>query len=122
MSSETAIDALIQGTMFNVIDIENAHKADLIIRKQTAFSNEEFRRKRKENLLGKDLYILSPEDSILSKLIWAKQSRSELQYLDVTKILDAQKNHLDMEYLNKWAKTLAVEDDLNQCLSQIEGL
>jgi len=122
VSREAAFDALKQSTMFNIIDIDNACKADLIIRKQTDFSAEEFRRKRKENLLGKDLYILSPEDSILSKLLWAKQSRSELQHHDVMKILEAQTDGLDMKYLNKWAKTLAVEDDLNKCLSQIEDL
>jgi hypothetical protein len=119
VSSEAALDALTQRTMFNIIDIKNAYKADLIIRKQSAFGAEEFRRKRKENLLGKDLYILSPEDSILSKLVWAKQSRSETQYRDVITIFEAQADRLDMKYLNKWAKILDVEDDLNKCLSQI---
>ncbi len=120
ISNEAALEALRQRTMFNIIDLENAWKADLIIRKQTPFSAEEFRRKRKENLLGKDLYILSPEDTVLSKLVWAKQSRSELQLHDVMKILDVRAGQLDMKYLNKWAKVLNVEDDLNKCLSQIE--
>jgi hypothetical protein len=122
VSREAALDALKQLNMFNIIDVENVWKIDLIIRKQTAFSAEEFRRKRKEKLLGKDLYILSPEDSILSKLLWAKQSRSELQFHDVMKILEAQANSLDMAYLNKWAKVLDVEGDLNKCLSQIRNL
>ena len=118
----TALDALKRRTMFNIIEVENAWKADLIIKKQTDFSTEEFHRKRKEHLLGKDLYILSPEDSVLSKLIWAKQSRSEIQYRDVMTILEARARLLDMKYLNKWAKVLNVEDDLNKCLSQIEDL
>ena len=101
VSSEAAFDALRQGAMFNIIDIENSCKADLIIRKQTDFSNEEFRRKRKEKLLGKELYILSPEDSILSKLSWAKESHSEQQYNDVMRILDARAESLDMKYLNQ---------------------
>ena len=122
VSKDTALDALKQRDMFNIIDVENVWKADLIIRKQTDFSAEEFSRKRKENLLGKDLYILSPEDSILSKLAWAKQSRSELQYNDVMKILEARTGHLDMNYLDKWAKILNVEDDLKKCLSQIKNL
>jgi hypothetical protein len=120
VSSEAALDALKQSTIFNIIDVENAWKADLIIRKQTDFSAEEFHRKRKENLLGKDLYILSPEDAILSKLVWAKQSRPELQHHDVTKILEIRAGRLDMKYLNKWAKVLKVEDDLNKCLSHIQ--
>lgn len=120
VSNEAAFDALRQKGIFNVIDVENACKVDLIIKKQTDFSAGEFQRKRKENLLGKDLYILSPEDSILSKLVWAKQSRSEMQYRDVMTILEAQAGRLDMKYLKKWAKILSVEDDLNKCLAQIQ--
>jgi hypothetical protein len=122
VSSEAAYAALQQGTMFNVIDMENSYKADLIIKKQTDFSIEEFRRRKKQILLGKELYILSPEDNILSKLSWAKESHSEQQYNDVMKILDAGAGQLDMKYLNKWAKILDVEDDLNKCLSQIRDL
>jgi hypothetical protein len=122
VSREAAFDALEQGTIFNVIDVENSFKADLIIKKRSAFSEEEFRRKRKEKLLGNDLYILSPEDSILTKLVWSKQSRSEMQYRDVMKILETQAGRLDMKYLDKWAKILGVENDLNKCLSQIENL
>jgi hypothetical protein len=122
VSKDAALEAFKREGMFNIIEIENACKADLIIKKQSAFSEEVFRRKRKENLLGKDLYILSPEDSILSKLLWAKPSRSELQYKDVMKILEARAGTLDMKYLNKWAKQLNVEDDLNECLSQIRNL
>lgn len=122
VSSETAFEALNQGAMFNVIDTENSFKADLIIRKPSNFAAEEFQRKRKEKLLDKPVYILSPEDSILSKLAWAKQSRSETQYRDVMTILEAKAGQLDMKYLNKWAKIIEVEDDLSKCLSQIQKL
>lgn len=121
-NSEAALEALKQSTMFNVIDVENVWKADLIIKRKTDFSAEEFRRKRKEKLLGKDLYILSPEDTILSKLVWAKQSCSELQYRDVMTILEIQAGHLDMKYVNKWAKVLHVEDNLHRCISGIQNL
>jgi hypothetical protein len=119
VSKDAALEALKHEGMFNIIEIENAFKADLMIKERSAFSEEVFQRKRKEKLLGKDLYILSPEDSILSKLLWAKQTRSELQYHDVTRILDVRAERLDMKYLNKWAQILNVEDDLNKCLSQI---
>jgi hypothetical protein len=122
VSKDAAIEALKREGMFNIIEVENAWKADLIIRKQSAFSEEEFRRKTKENLLGKELYILSPEDSILSKLSWAKESRSETQYRDVMTILEARAGHLDMKYLNKWIKLLDIEDDFKKCLSKIKGL
>jgi hypothetical protein len=120
ISSESAFEALNQCSMFNVIDIENSFKADLIIKKSSGFAAEEFRRKRKEKLLDKEVYILSPEDSILSKLVWAKQSHSETQYRDVMTILEEKEGYLDTNHLNKWAKILDVEDDLKKCISQIQ--
>ena len=119
VSKDAALEALKHEGMFNIIEIENAFKADLMIKERSAFGEEVFQRKRKEKLLGKDLYILSPEDSILSKLVWAKQSRSEMQYRDVMTVLETRADTLDMKYLNNWAQILNVEDDLNKCLSQI---
>lgn len=118
VSSDAALEALKRNTMFNIIDVENAWKADLIIRKKTDFHIEEFHRKRKEKLLGKDLYILSPEDTILSKLEWAKNSRSEQQFRDALGVATVQYESLDRDYLYKWAKELKVESSLERLLKQ----
>lgn len=118
VSSDAALEALKRNTMFNIIDVENAWKADLIIRKKTDFHAEEFRRKRKEKLLGKDLYILSPEDTILSKLEWAENSSSEQQFRDALCVAIIQYDHLDRDYLYKWAKELKVESSLERLLKQ----
>jgi len=122
VNGDAVLEALKQRTMFNIIDVENAWKADLIIRKKTDFYAEEFHRKRKEKLLGKDLYILSPEDVILSKLDWAKNSRSEQQFRDALGVAMVQWERLDKDYLHKWAKELQVENTLKQLLKQAKKL
>ncbi|TSC75274.1 MAG: hypothetical protein G01um101430_481, partial [Parcubacteria group bacterium Gr01-1014_30] len=55
------------------------------------------------NVLGQRVYFVSPEDLILSKLLWYKESESELQLRDIESVLKFQKK-LDWEYLKKWAK------------------
>ncbi len=122
VSSDAVLEALKQSTMFNIIDVENAWKADLIIRKKTDFHTEEFQRKRKEKLLGKDLYILSPEDTILSKLEWAKNSHSEQQFRDAFEVAVIQWRNLEMEYLRKWAEQLHLKSSLEQLLEQAKRL
>ena len=122
VSNDAVLEALKQSTMFNIIDVENAWKADLIIRKKTDFYTEEFHRKRKEKLLGKDLYILSPEDTILSKLAWAKNSRSEQQFRDALEVAIIQWSNLEWDYLHKWAKELQVENALKQLLKKAKKL
>ena len=51
---------------------------------------------------------MSPEDLILSKLEWAKESRSEVQLNDVRNLLQDVKG-LNRRYLTRWAKALGVE-------------
>ena len=50
---------------------------------------------------------MSPEDLILSKLDWAKESRSQMQLDDVRNLLRSVQG-LDTEYLNRWADRLGL--------------
>jgi hypothetical protein len=50
---------------------------------------------------------VSAEDLILSKLEWAKDSRSEVQLNDVRNLLKYVKG-LNRSYLTRWAKALGV--------------
>ena len=51
--------------------------------------------------------IVVPEDLILSKLFWAKDSGSESQLLDVRNLLKTVKK-LNRPYLARWAKRLGI--------------
>jgi len=53
------------------------------------------------------MWIIAPEDLILSKLVWAKDSRSELQFRDVRSIIALQPA-LDWSYMERWALRLTV--------------
>ncbi|BBM83331.1 hypothetical protein [Candidatus Uabimicrobium amorphum] len=117
ISEEAAISALQRKSMFNIIDYQTGWKADLIIRKDRDFSITEFERRRKANVFDIEMFIVSPEDSILSKLEWAKKSLSDKQYLDLFSVASIKKDKLDFEYINKWAIELEVSDLLqNSCL------
>jgi len=52
------------------------------------------------------LWIVSVEDLILSKLEWARESRSEQQRLDVGQLLETP---LDRGYVDEWAARLGLE-------------
>ena len=65
-------------------------------------------RKKKISVDGENLYIVAPEDLILSKLVWAKDSKSEIQLRDVQNLLQSVKG-LDRRYLARWGKQLGVD-------------
>lgn len=121
-SRDAGMQALENNSMFNVIDIQSGLKTDFIIRKKRSFSKEEFSRRKLSMLMGLELCIVSPEDSILSKLEWSKESQSQMQFNDVINVLDAQWESLDFEYLKKWAKILNVEEPLEQLLKEVKKL
>jgi hypothetical protein len=122
VNPEVAFEAMKIHSMFNVIDNKLGWKADLIFRKDGPYELTEFNRRLRAKLMGIDLWILSPEDVILSKLQWAKNSRSEQQFRDALGVAVVQWHRLDMNYLRKWAKELRVQNFLEQILEQAKKL
>jgi hypothetical protein len=107
-SVDAARDALHRRSQFNVIDMSTGWKADLIVRKSRAYSVEEFRRRTAERILGVDVFVATPEDTILTKLEWAAMSGSERQLRDVSGILEVKREELDRSYVERWAQELGV--------------
>jgi hypothetical protein len=121
-SKTAAIDALKNRSMFNIIDIQCGWKIDLIIKKSRPFEILEFRRKRNAEILGTHAFIISPEDSVISKLVWAKNSQSQIQLRDTLGVLVAQWDRLDFEYLKKWAQQLEVDKTLDGLIAQAQRI
>jgi hypothetical protein len=94
--------------MFNLIHEEYIVKIDFVVRKDTPYRRREFSRRKQVTVDNQDLVVVSPEDLILSKLEWAKDSRSEVQLNDVRNLLKYVKG-LNRSYLTRWAKVLGVE-------------
>jgi hypothetical protein len=116
VSPEAVREALQHRTMFNVIDIEAGWKADFVIRKTRPFSVEEFQRRRRVDVMGRSVWVVSPEDVILSKLEWAKGHSSQVQFSDALGVAILHYEGLDLDYLGKWAKEIGVEDQLARLL------
>src|SRR6266705_1014753 len=66
-------------------------------------------------LAGFDAWIATREDLILSKLVWAEPSASELQLRDVRALLAG---GADLGYLRRWAADLGVAYVLEKCLDE----
>jgi len=82
-------------------------KLDFIVRKESVYRKLEFERRKRVEMEGVPVWIRAPEDLILSKLDWAKDSHSELQLGDVKNLLHTLKN-IDQTYLKKWIDALGL--------------
>ena len=106
---KTAIsEAIRHQGMFNVIHNSSVFKIDFIVRKDSAYRNVEFQRRYQTELDGEQIWLVSPEDLIISKLFWAKDSFSELQMRDVKNLLLSIKT-LDKKYIRQWVKALQLD-------------
>jgi hypothetical protein len=108
LDPQTVREAVKNKGVFNLIHEHYIIKIDFVVRKDTPYRRREFSRRRKVAVDDQDLYVVSPEDLILSKLDWAKDSRSEVQLNDVRNLLKSVKR-LNRSYLARWAKALRIE-------------
>jgi hypothetical protein len=106
----------IQG-FFNIIHYQTAVKIDFVVKKNSPFRIEEFNRRQRiqidDNVFA---WFVTPEDLVLSKLIWAKDSHSEFQLRDISNLLNS-KIKIEHTYLRKWANDLNVIELLKEVKS-----
>jgi hypothetical protein len=114
---DTAHDAMLRRSMFNVVDHASGWKIDFILRKDRLFSREEFARRMQLSLLDVSVFVASPEDTIVAKLEWSQQAGgSERQRRDVAGIIAVIGDQLDRAHIDRWVGELdlANEWDLAQ--------
>jgi hypothetical protein len=104
------VEAIEKRSQFNVLSVEGGDKLDFWLLTDDRFDLSRFARKQSEKVLGVELKISRPEDTILMKLRWAKLSGgSEKQFGDALRVYEVQKGNLDFDYLNSWVARLEVE-------------
>ena len=109
--------AIAERSMFNLIHNDTIIKLDCIVLKSDEYRQQEFARRRLVSLGDFETWIVSREDLILSKLYWARDSKSELQLRDVKNLLTVD---CDMPYLYSTAEDLGVKALLIEVLQSHE--
>jgi len=84
--NDSIADAVIHHSMFNIIDYASGFKADFVILKNNAFRQAEFNRRSLIDYFGKTIYVVMPEDLLISKLIWIQDLQSSIQMEDISKL------------------------------------
>ncbi len=117
LDRESVLEAVRTRGMFNIIHEAWIVKADFVVRKDQPYRKTEFGRRRTVSLGGKAFSIVTAEDLLLSKVLWAKTSRSELQLGDVRNLILSEKT-LDWGYIERWAQELGVLDLVNEARTE----
>lgn len=97
--------------------------SDLFVYGVSAFDRSEpGRRQRHEVLPSVVLWLKSPEDTVLRKLLWYRSGgeSSSTQWRDVLSVLRVSGPLLDSSYLDAWSRALAVDDLLERARHEAE--
>lgn len=108
--AEWISEAAALGEFFNIIDPTIGLKIDFWPLKDDDYSQEQFARRRQVSVMGRLVWMLTPEDIILAKLLWHKISESDVQMRDVVGVWKTQSATLDLNYLRHWAARLSIAD------------
>lgn len=100
-------DAVKRRSMFNIIDHASGFKADFVVLKNEAFRQQEFNRRKKIDFFGKTIYVVSPEDLLISKIIWIQDFQSAQQMEDIKNLAEIEQ--LDWLYITNWVDKLKLK-------------
>jgi hypothetical protein len=113
-------NALTHKSEFNFIHPDSGIKVDFFVMDNTAYNKVKIKRAILRDMYGAKAYFVTPEDLILGKLVWAKESESQKQYGDIKTVLRNTKIKLDFKYLKLWAAKQGTVDTLNKLIKEKE--
>lgn len=105
-TEEEIKEAIKNTSQFNIYHIDTGIKIDFWPIKNTIFETNKFKRSKELVIEKQKIKVVTPEDLILTKLLWSKKIRSERHIKDCIGIVKIQKDNLDMDYLSQWVKKL----------------
>ena len=113
VSAHAAREAVLHQSSFNAIHQTTLIKVDFMIRKREDYRLHEFTRRQRLKVADFEVWVVSKEDLILSKLHWARESGSERQLADVENLIAT---GCDVDYLKAWSAALNLTDMLTRVL------
>jgi hypothetical protein len=125
VDQEMLREALERASCANIFYLPWVTKIDLFGVGETPFDEVEFSRRQRVRVrqTGEELFVKSPEDTILRKLLWYREGGevSSKQWRDVVEVLRVSGSRILAPYLDEWAGRLALTDLLVRARRQADA-
>lgn len=103
---------------FSIIHAGSTFRVDFFTAAPEGFDKEQMERRQRQVVKDNPVYVATPEDTILAKLVWYRKGNeiSDQQWRDILGVIRVQGDKLDLEYLRRWAEELGVADLLTRAM------
>lgn len=118
IDEDMAREAIAHKGEFNFIDPDCGMKVDFFVMDNTPYNKLKIKRAILRDLCGAKALFVSPEDLILGKLNWSKETHSQKQFEDIKTVLRNEGIKLDYDYMNKWAEKHGTTEILNKLIKE----
>jgi len=110
----------VTSSMRQVLELPpTGYKIELFFLSSDPHDQERFARRVRVPVLGRDMYVATAEDVVITKLRWSHLGRRTKDVDDVRNVLAVQGDALDWDYVHRWCDahgTRALLDDLRRSL------
>jgi hypothetical protein len=116
-------DAIRRRSSFNILHLATMFKVDVFVVGADELLSSEMSRKQRIRVSEeppRDLFVASPEDMVLQKLIWYRDGGmvSDRQWGDIIGVIKTQGARLDLGYLRLWASRKEIGHLLDRALAE----
>lgn len=115
-------DAVARGGSANIFYLPMVTKVDIFGIGDTPYDEVEFARRARVRIrsTGEELWVKSPEDTILRKLLWYRAGGevSTKQWRDVVEVIRIRGVLLDGAHVDRWATRLGISDLVERARSE----
>ncbi|OGZ69577.1 MAG: hypothetical protein A3D44_03310 [Candidatus Staskawiczbacteria bacterium RIFCSPHIGHO2_02_FULL_42_22] len=113
-------EALMYHGEFNFIHPDTGLKVDFFVQDNNLYNKLKIKRAVVRDIFDHKIPFVSPEDLILSKLMWSKENQSQKQAEDIKSVLRNPNITLDMMYLKNWAQKQETIGTLEELIEMIK--
>lgn len=111
VSRDAARRAIYVRRQFNVLHPASGQKIDFVVAGDDDWGRSQLRRARQERILPeRDVFTGAPEDIIISKMRYYRQSEQEKHLRDIAGMMKVSGDRIDRAYVAHWAEKLLLTD------------
>jgi len=122
LDSQVSFETVTGTTRHTMRHTRGAFKVELFLLSDDPHDRERFTRRTRLPVFGRDAWVPTPEDVIVTKLRWSRQGKRPKDIDDAENVITMQARSLDWQYLYRWCDVHGTRELLDRILASLPPL